>query len=308
VQDGDVIPAGSYTFLDGAGWFSVVSKTGNLLMLQLIQAIAPAGTVIPSGAFVAISGPEGPQGVKGAKGDQGLQGNKGDAGSPGAAGAAGAAARTTTQASFTQPAVGSTVVLSVVDSSFFTGGQQLYVIGGGYYTVAAVSPGSVTARNLGIAATNAAPGAMISSGASVFVSGTAPVVASSEVVATGTADAAITAAVAEITFDTNILEITLPAAGTYLVRLQITVETPVALPPKQVDCILYDQGAASVEGRTLSIPTCSITSMQATGELTQRITTGGSKVFRVHAATDANTAVAVSGRCALDWMLINPTT
>ena len=52
--------------------------------------------------------------------------------------------------SFTQPAIGSTVTVNVIDSGIFSSGEQVYIVGGGYYRVAQVnSVTSVDLINLG---------------------------------------------------------------------------------------------------------------------------------------------------------------
>jgi hypothetical protein len=64
-------------------------------------------------------------------------------------------------ANFTQPAVGLTVTISVIDSSIFSAGEQVYIIGGGYYKVSQVNTAtSVTLQNLGLPG-NALPAATV---------------------------------------------------------------------------------------------------------------------------------------------------
>ena len=67
---------------------------------------------------------------------------------------------TTLTASFTQPAVGSTVTVDVVESSWVAFGQVLFVESGGYYQAAGQSPTHIVLRNLGYAG-NASPAATI---------------------------------------------------------------------------------------------------------------------------------------------------
>ena len=60
------------------------------------------------------------------------------------------AGSTTTTASFTQPAASSTVTVAVVDTSWMTVSQPLFVSGGGFYVVASIpSSTSVVLLNLG---------------------------------------------------------------------------------------------------------------------------------------------------------------
>jgi len=306
VEDATVIPEGVYIFIAGAGWFSVVSKTGNILMLQLIEAVVASGAVIAAGAIVGLTGPEGPQGIRGQTGEKGVKGDKGSVGSSGADGADGAAAQTNTTGTYVQPAVGSTVVVTVGDSSFFVGGMQVYVVSGGYYTIAAVAPGSLTLRNLGIAATNASPAANILAGAIVIAAGVSPVVAAATVVASGTSDPVIDNSIGEIVFDTTPLTIVLPAAGTYMVTLSLSVLADAATAPKFVTARLHN--GSTLVGRNLYIPLAGSVSNTATGTLIQRLTVVAATTLVVHAVTNANDAEALSGQCALDWTLINPIT
>ena len=84
---------------------------------------------------------------------------------------------TVTTANFTQPAEGATVVVEVANSTWIASGQHLYVTGGGDYEVTAIPDGThVTLRNLENTASalypgNAAPAAVIGSGAAVSPGG-----------------------------------------------------------------------------------------------------------------------------------------
>lgn len=305
VADPDVIPTGAYVFVAGAGWFSIASFTGSTLMCQLIQAIAPAGTSVPVDSLVVVTGPEGPQGSRGAKGDTGAKGDKGDTGSPGAAGNDGESARTETTANYTQPAVGVTVVLTVLDSSYFADGMQVFVNGGGYYRVVAVVPGALTLRNLGIAATNSAPTTIIPTGAAVTTAGVSPVASgTSNVVATGTADVTIDNSLDEVTFDTNALEIILPSAGTYRVSMSMTYLTG-GTAPVYVRARLYNDTLGSGVGLLAYANTPTVNSYY-TVQLDQLVTVASATTLTVHAATNANTIDAVSGQCSLSWIEVNP--
>jgi hypothetical protein len=87
-------------------------------------------------------------------------------------GSPGANAYTPTTAGFTQPAVSSTVVVAVADTSWMSAGQPLFVGNGGFYSVSAIgSPTSVTLTNSG-GTVNATAGATIPSGSIVSPSGT----------------------------------------------------------------------------------------------------------------------------------------
>lgn len=99
-----------------------------------------------------------------------IPGPAGEDGADGAAGAAGANAFTTLSASFVQPAVSSTVVASVTDSTFLVVGQNVFVETGGYYKVTAKAAGQATLENLGYA-DNAPPTTVIPNGSQVSPSG-----------------------------------------------------------------------------------------------------------------------------------------
>lgn len=76
-------------------------------------------------------------------------------------------ALTTTTANFTVPAVGSTVVIAVADTSWMVVAEALVIESAGFYEITAIGGAtSVTARNLGYAS-NAAPAAIIASGSEV---------------------------------------------------------------------------------------------------------------------------------------------
>ena len=78
-------------------------------------------------------------------GEAGPQGAQGLAGINGTNGTNGVNAYTTLSASFTQPIVGNTVNgVSVAENSWMAVGQVIYVSQAGYYTVAAVGPGTTS--------------------------------------------------------------------------------------------------------------------------------------------------------------------
>jgi hypothetical protein len=86
-----------------------------------------------------------------------------------------AATASLTTASFTQPAVGSNVVVSVSSTSFLTQGMTVYIQGGGFYVVSSVTDGTHFVANNTGSAGNASPGATIASPALVAGSGPLPV-------------------------------------------------------------------------------------------------------------------------------------
>ena len=76
----------------------------------------------PAGAASSVPGPQGPAGATGPTGNTGPAGSQGPTGSP---------AWTLTTAGFTVPAVGSSVVANVSDTSWATPGAWVYAAGAG---------------------------------------------------------------------------------------------------------------------------------------------------------------------------------
>lgn len=100
-----------------------------------------------------------------------VPGPDGDDGTDGSDGAAGANAFSTTSAGYTQPAVGATVVVTVVSSAWAIIGADAYVQNGGYYLVTAIADAThVTLQNRGYTG-NAAPTTVIGSGQRISLSG-----------------------------------------------------------------------------------------------------------------------------------------
>ena len=152
---------GAWVTVQGAGTFYVNGVAGNQLVLLNAPLAYPsnsaAGTVIASGATVISSGPPGPQGPTGSNGTNGTNG---------------ASAYTTTVGSVTQPAVSSSVSVSVASGAGFAVGQVVYMGGGGgYYTVASAGALTLSLTNLGYPG-NGAPGNPVgASGSSVTAGG-----------------------------------------------------------------------------------------------------------------------------------------
>jgi hypothetical protein len=95
------------------------------------------------------------------------------AGSEAPGGSVGPPAYTLTTAAYTQPPVSSSVQLAVEDTSWIAVGENVYVVGGGYYAVLTVDDATdFTVTNLGVAG-NAAPSATVSTTALVTPSGVA---------------------------------------------------------------------------------------------------------------------------------------
>ena len=101
-----------------------------------------------------------------------VAGPAGAAGAAGSNGTNGSNAYTATTASFTMPAVSSTVVVAVSDSGWMSVGQTLYISGGGYFEVTAkASATSITVKNLYAVPTNAAVGATVAGANTVSAAG-----------------------------------------------------------------------------------------------------------------------------------------
>lgn len=305
VDDGASILIGAYVFVEATGWFEVVAKTGNQVGIKLIELLTGAPATVPAGSFVLVSGPRGPVGSKGSKGDAGEKGDDGDPGTPGATGATGASASTTTTGGYTQPAVGSTVTVGVVDSSFFVSGQQVYVVGGGYYEVSSLGAGSLTLRNLTAAATNVAPTTAVSSGAKVSTAGYGPIAPVGDAVGSGT-DYAITGAMAAVVFGTDQIDALLPMAGTYIVAfdVQLVSGSPTSDP---VTLKLRDVTAgADITGttRVVSLPNATT---RAPVHLEAVITVAAATTVQVWAERDAvGTADVISTRSSSRWIRVAP--
>lgn len=100
-----------------------------------------------------------------------VPGPKGDAGTNGTNGTNGANCYTTTTAQFTQPAVNSTVNVSVQDTESFSIGLPVFLVTGGFYLVNGIPDGvTLQLTNLGYTP-NAAPGTTIVSSTKVVPAG-----------------------------------------------------------------------------------------------------------------------------------------
>jgi hypothetical protein len=73
---------------------------------------------------------------------------------------------TTTAANYSQPASAANVGVTMTSTTGMSTGRYLYIQGGGYYSVQSVAGNVATLQNLGYS-TNAAPGTVVNSGASV---------------------------------------------------------------------------------------------------------------------------------------------
>jgi hypothetical protein len=114
------------------------------LSSPVIQETDCCGTC-PSPIIQNVPGPQGTNGVNGANGANGTN------------------AFTTLSSNFTQPAVNSTVNISVLNSTWVAPSQILFVQGGGYYSTSSIPDAThITITNLGYSG-NAAPAANIPS-------------------------------------------------------------------------------------------------------------------------------------------------
>lgn len=125
------VGVGQEIFIQGAGYFSVASITSPTVFSATnsnYPGAAAPGSTIASGAKVSPAGVIGPQG----------------------AGGAGLNAYTTLTSNFTQPAAGSTVTVVVGSTAWIAPTQNIYIQGGGYYSVSSIGDLThVTVTNLG---------------------------------------------------------------------------------------------------------------------------------------------------------------
>lgn len=99
-----------------------------------------------------------------------VTGNTGADGGAGTPGADGKNAFTTVAVAYVQPAVNSTVTITLDDNDWCALGQIVYGVTGGYYSVDAISSTSILARNLGYTG-NASPGTTIPIGNALVPAG-----------------------------------------------------------------------------------------------------------------------------------------
>jgi len=134
-------------YVAGGGYYSV-SSIGDLTHATLTNlgysGNATAGATVPSGGMVSPGGLIGPSGSN---------------------------PYTSTTANFTMPASGSSVTVPVVSTAFMVAGQNVYVQGAGYFTVASITDTThVVLTNSG-ASGNVSSGSTVASGAGVVSAG-----------------------------------------------------------------------------------------------------------------------------------------
>lgn len=129
---------GQSVYIENAGAFTVIGL-GSTVTLRNDGASGNAapGTLINSGVKVS------PSGLTGEAGSNALV--------------------TQLAASFTQPAINSSVTITVQDTSFLSAGAYIYIPGGGFYIITTiVNSTSLTITNLGVVG-NTTPGATVNS-------------------------------------------------------------------------------------------------------------------------------------------------
>lgn len=139
---------GQNVFVQTGGHYVVTAVAVGTLTLRNDGAEGNAAptTLVPSGSDVATAGAVGPEGADGSS------------------------AFTNTTAQFIQPAVGSSVSVTVNDEEWANIGQNVFVEDGGYYEVVNIAASTLSLENLGTPG-NAAPSTVILTGAKVSPAG-----------------------------------------------------------------------------------------------------------------------------------------
>lgn len=194
----------------------------------------------------------------------------GTQGIPGTNGTDGVNAFTTTTADFTVPAVGATVNIFVVNSSWMVVGQPIFIAGPATFTVSSITNATqIVGKFLG-QTNDVAPGATISSGAGVSPGGIEGTVTDQSVYASGSAYS-LTATSALLDFGTTDPSITLTTAGTYLlfarVRYDYNAATFASVRTVTTKIRRTNNSAADVTNATGSWKTQIITTLTFTAAL-----------------------------------------
>jgi hypothetical protein len=138
---------GQTVYISSGGYYTVTTGGSTTLVLNLVVPVATVGSTVSSGETVSPSGINGTDGTDGADGID---------------------AFTFSTASFTQPAVGSSVSVGVVSGTWAAVGQYVYVQSAGYYTVSSASSTSLT---LTLQSAIASVGATVATGRQVSPAG-----------------------------------------------------------------------------------------------------------------------------------------
>lgn len=167
VTDTSWMVAGSVIYIPGAGTFTVIGSPIDQYTVQIQNTgdpnNTPCGTMVGPGANVSaanLRGPPGPQGIVG------------PVGPPGPQGVAGASVYSTLSQAFTVPAVGTSAVAFVQNSTSFSAGQIVYITNGDYFSVSNVDTtnNALTLVNQGYPG-GAPQGTVLPAGANVSATG-----------------------------------------------------------------------------------------------------------------------------------------
>lgn len=180
VDNVDPFFAGQYIMTSVGGFYTIQSIDVDASTLTVVNPYAPPFNLSP-GSDIPIGTKVVPSGVPESSGPQGAQGPAGAAGPTGAQGPAGNNAYGNTAADFVQPAVGSTVVVTMVSVAPYQVGEYVWASAAGFYQIAALDSGlsQLTLTNLlpvtssSVPQGNAAPGTIVPAGTTVLPSGIA---------------------------------------------------------------------------------------------------------------------------------------
>jgi hypothetical protein len=152
VDQPSLFPVGvvASAYVVGSGYYTVISKLGNQISMQLIVPVSPAPASIPAGSVIVIAGPRGATGSTGPAGAAGVAGPAGAAGSAGAAGAAGASGVATLTGPINMPAFGAAPVWATFSADLH-GRPNMFVWleDAGYLRVTAAAGVQLQLENMG---------------------------------------------------------------------------------------------------------------------------------------------------------------
>jgi hypothetical protein len=156
---------------DGITSDNIAMRFGDFCVSAIGGVQGSTGTTGPTGpqGSPGVTGPTGPQGsqgiqgVTGATGPTGPQGAQGSPGVTGVTGVPGINAYSTTNG-FTQPAVGTSILVQAPSGYWMQVGQYVFIPSGGYYTVASGSAPTFSLKNLGYSGVNIPVGSSVAAG------------------------------------------------------------------------------------------------------------------------------------------------
>lgn len=166
VDDPDLFPTGvvASAYLVNSGYYTVISKLGNQISLQLVVPVSPAPANIPAGTIVVIAGPRGATGPAGPAGSAGATGAAGPVGPAGAAGTNGASGTAELVGAFTMPAFGAAPQWATFDADLRgRPGMYVWLEDAGYLQVVTAAGVQLLLENIGEPG-NVAGGTIIPSG------------------------------------------------------------------------------------------------------------------------------------------------